>query len=141
MKERMIIIFVAIVAGLLITGVGFVIYQSTIKVNDTPASANTAVTITPTQNEGGLFIRVSEPFHESLTNKRTLVVKGTTNPENIIVVSTNLEDVQGKPSSEGNFSVTIDIDAGANSIVTRAISPDGQSVEDIRTVTYSTEEF
>lgn len=142
MKERLIIIFVAIIAGLFITSAGFFIYQSTKKINDTPTTT-TPISVTPQadQNPEGLFITVSEPKDETLTNKRTLTIKGSTNPENLIVISTNLEDVQIKPSSEGNFSATIDIDAGANEVRTRAISPSGTSVEDIRTITYSTEEF
>ncbi len=142
MKERLIIIFVAIVAGLFITSAGFFIYQSTKKINDTPTTTQT-VTVTPQQNkdESGLFITISEPKDESLTNKRTLSIKGSSNPENLIVISTNLEDIQIKPSRDGDFSATIDIDAGANEIRTRAIAPSGNSAEDIRTVTYSTEEF
>lgn len=142
MKERLIIIFVAIVAGLFITSAGFFIYQSTKKINDTPTTTQT-ITVTPQQNkdESGLFITVSEPKDESLTNKRTLSIKGSSNPENLIVISTNLEDIQIKPSRDGDFSATIDIDAGANELRTRAIAPNGNSVEDIRTVTYSTEEF
>lgn len=141
MKERLIIILVAIVSGLLITGAGFFIYQSTKKVNDAPVAKNSTVTVTPKAQEGQLFVRVSEPTDESLTNKRTLNIKGSTNPENIIVISTNLEDVQGKPTQDGNFSITVDIDAGANEVITRAISPNGDSVQDIRTITYSTEDF
>ena len=82
-----------------------------------------------------------EPEDESLTSKRTLVLKGTTNPENVVIVSTNLEDVEVKPTQEGTFSVTVDIDAGANEVITRAIAANGDSVQDIKTVTYSTEEF
>ncbi len=142
MKERLIIIFVAIIAGLFITSAGFFIYQSTKKTNDTPIAVK-GVTVTPQQQQqnGELFVRVSEPKDEMLTNKRTLSIKGTTNPENLIVISTNLEDVQVKPSQDGNFSVTIDIDAGANQVITRAIDASGNSVQDIRTVTYSTADF
>lgn len=141
MKERLIIILVAVISGLLITGAGFLIYQSTLKVNDKPANANVAISTTPIQGESGVFVKVSEPSDESLTNKRTLVVKGVTNPENVVVISTNLEDVQVKPSSEGNFSVSVDIDAGANPVITRVMSPEGESAQDTRSVTYSTEEF
>ncbi len=142
MKERLIIIFVAIIAGLFITSAGFFIYQSTKKTNDTPI-ATKGVTVTPqqVQENGEIFVRVSEPKDEVLTNKRTLSIKGTTNPGNTIVISTNLEDVQVKPSQDGNFSVTIDIDAGANQVVTRALDSSGNSAQDIRTVTYSTEDF
>lgn len=143
MKERLIIIFVALIAGLFITSAGFFIYQSTKKSNDTPISKKTDSSNQETeqQPQSTLYVKVSEPSDESLTTKRTITIKGTTNPENIIVVSTNLEDIQGKPSSEGNFSVSVDIDAGANAIITRAISPTGASAQDIKTVTYSTEEF
>lgn len=142
MKERLVIIIIAIIAGLFITSAGFFIYQSTKKGNDNIIRKKTTVstnsTISPQSN---LFVKVIEPSDESLTTKRTLSIKGTTNPENIIIVSTNLEDVTGKPTTDGNFSLTVDISAGANVIVTRSISPNGDSVEDKKTVTYSTEEF
>lgn len=141
MKERFIIIIVAIVAGLFITSAGFFIYQSTKKGSDTPLAKKSSTTSTPVHADGTLFVKVSEPNDESLTTKRTLTVKGTTNPDNIIVVSSNLQDIEAKPNQDGNFSLSIDIDAGANEIVTRAIAPDGSTAQDIKTVTYSTEEF
>jgi hypothetical protein len=76
-----------------------------------------------------------------LSEKRTLVLKGTTNADNIVVVSSNLEDVEVKPNQDGDFSVSVDIDAGANPIITRVIAPDGSSAQDIRTITYSTDDF
>src|SRR3989344_3028716 len=142
MKERLVIIIIAIVAGLFITSAGFFIYQSTKKIDDNIIRKKTTVSITSTpQSQTKLFIKVIEPSDESLTTKRTLSIKGTTNPENIVIVSTNLEDVTGKPTTDGNFSLTVDISAGANVIVTRSIAPNGDSVEDKKTVTYSTEEF
>ena len=142
MKERIVIIFIAIIAGLFITSAGFVIYQSTKKNNDAPLPTKTATTKQDeNQPTGKLFVKVAEPKDESLSQKRTLVLKGTTNADNLIVVSSNLEDVEVKPNQEGDFSVSIDIDAGANPIITRAIAPDGSWTQDIRTVTYSTEDF
>jgi hypothetical protein len=140
MKERLVIVVIAIIAGLFITTAGFFIYQSTKKNTDTPvtATADSKPTATPLNS---LYVKVSEPTDESLTEKRTIQVKGTTNPGNVIVVSTNQEDVAGKPTPDGNFSITIDIDAGANQIITRGISPDGETVQDVRTVTYSTDDF
>ncbi len=142
MKERLIIIIVAIISGLFITSAGFFIYQSTKKGNDTPIVKKTAdKNETQTTQSGELFVRVTEPADESLVSKRTLVIKGSTNPDNIIIVSTNLQDVTTKPTQDGNFSVTIDIDAGANEVITRAVAPNGNSTQDIKTITYSTEEF
>ncbi len=142
MKERLIIIIVAIIAGLFITSAGFFIYQSTKKGNDAPIAKQAANTNkNDTSANNSLYVKVQEPADESLTAKRTLVVKGVTNPENLVVVSTNLEDIEAKPTQDGTFSVTIDIDAGANEVITRAIASNGDSVQDIKTVTYSTEEF
>jgi hypothetical protein len=142
MKERFIIIFVAIIAGLFITSAGFFIYQSTKKGDDTPIAKKVKTEEKdPIPTDGSLFIRVTEPNDESLTEKRTLTVKGSTNPDNIIVVSTNLQDVEAKPNQDGEFSVAVDIDAGANELITRAIAPDGSSTQDIKTVTYSTDDF
>lgn len=142
MKERLVIIIVAIIAGLFITSAGFFIYQSTKKDNDTPiAQKKTQSPPSNNQPPGTLFVKVLEPSNESLTQKRTLVVKGTTNPDNLIIISTNLQDVETKPNQDGNFSISIDIDAGANELITRAIAPSGNSTQDIRTITYSTEDF
>lgn len=141
MKERLVIIIIAIVAGLFITSAGFFIYQATKKTADTPGQnigGNAAPTPAP---EDSLYVKISEPADELITNKRTLQIKGATNPTNTIVVSTNQEDITAKPTNDGQFSVTIEIDAGANIVITRAIAPNGDSVEDTRTITYSSEEF
>lgn len=141
MKERLVIIIVAIIAGLFITSAGFFIYQSTKKIEDTPAAKDVSISPTGSQQSETIYVRLTDPKDEALTNKRSISIKGTTNPGNLIVISTNLEDVQVKPTTEGSFSVTIDIDAGANTIITRAISPTGISAQDVRTITYSTEDF
>lgn len=141
MKERLAIIIVAIVAGLFITTAGFFIYQATKKTSDTKVQ-KTATDISPTEiPSDSPYIKIAEPSDEFITTKRTIQIKGSTNPNNTIVISTNQEDVAAKPSSDGQFSVTIEIDAGANTIISRAIAPNGDSVNDIRTVTYSSEEF
>ncbi len=142
MKERLIIIIVAIVAGLFITSAGFFIYQSTKAQYDTPTTQQPTPSIEEEkENPNGVFVRVAEPTDESLTNKRTVVVKGKTNPQNVIVISSNIEDVEVIPSQEGDFTASVDIDANANAIITRALGPDGTSAQDIRTITYSTEDF
>ncbi len=142
MKERFIIIIVAIIAGLFITSAGFFIYQSTKKGNDSPLTKQASSSNSSSdQQNSTLFVRVSTPVDESITAKRTIVVNGTTNPNNLIIISSNLEDVEVKPTQEGAFTASIDIDAGANELVTRAIAPNGESVQDIKTITYSTEEF
>lgn len=142
MKERFVIIIVAVIAGLFITTAGFFIYSATQKGIDDKTSKKTSNVPTPTPlEEGSLYVKISEPADESLADRRTLQIKGTTNPENVIIVTTNQEDIAAKPTSDGAFTVTVDIDAGANVILTRAIGPNGDEVTDRRVVTYSTDEF
>lgn len=142
MKEKIIIIFVALITGLFITSAGFFIYQSTKKgneVDDTPKQA--ANPVPSPQTPDGIFVKVDSPTDETLSATRTINIKGSTNPENTVVISTNLQDATAKPESNGNFSIPIEIAAGANIIITRSIAPDGETAEDTRTVTFSTEEF
>lgn len=142
MKERIIIIFVALIAGLFITSAGFFIYQSTKNSAESEVPADiTQETIPTPSTPDGIFVKIDQPSDESITSNRTVEIIGSTNPENTIIVSTNLNDVTGKPESDGKFAVEVDIAAGANIIVTRSVSPDGESAEDTRTITYSTEEF
>src|SRR6185503_9142963 len=109
------------------TSAGFFIYQSTKKGNDTPISQKTNSTKSQPQTTNSVFVRVTDPSDETLTSKRTVIIKGSTNPNNTLVISSNIEDVEVKPNSEGAFTISIDIDAGANMIITRAISPNGES--------------
>lgn len=142
MKERLIIIFVALIAGLFITSAGFLIYQSTKK--STTKEATKAIsnhTPTPATNTNGIYIEIKEPIDESIATNRTVTIKGKTNPENTVIASTNLQDTTGKADTNGNFTLEIDIATGANVILTRSVAPNGESTEDSRTVTYSTEEF
>lgn len=140
MKERLIIIVLAVVSGLIITTVAFFIYQNFINGSNSAkeSSSNAQITPQPTKN---LLLEISEPADGSLTDNRTISVKGVTNPENVVVVSSNQEDNSGKPSSDGNFSITITIDAGANFLVVRSIAPDGTEIKKEIVITYTTEEF
>jgi len=140
MKERIVIVFIAVALGLLITTIGFFVYQ---QAKSIPQNLVRTLSKTPTQNnpKDTIYLTVDEPQNESLSSKRSIQVKGSTNPDNVIVVSTNIEDVVATPSSGGNFAVTITIDTGANKLFTRAIAPDGKTKEDLRTITFSTEEF
>lgn len=144
MKERIVIVFVAIILGLIITTAGFFIYQTTQQLppdEPTAAQTKTAGASDTNDEESGFFLKVDEPLDESVATTRTIQVKGKTNPDNIIVVSTNQEDATGSPSKDGQFSMSVTIDTGTNKILTRVISPTGEEKIDERIVTYTTEEF
>jgi len=138
MRERILIVFIAIAIGLIVTTLVFFLYQQARSIDNVQDS--TTRSVSPTPNSSHLLI-VDEPQDESLSNKRSIQVKGRTNPENTIVVSTNQEDVAAKPAPDGKFSITITIDTGANIIVTRALTSNGEILSDTRTITFNTEEF
>ncbi|HVZ66697.1 MAG TPA: hypothetical protein VG917_00375 [Patescibacteria group bacterium] len=141
MRERIIIVFIAIAIGLLITTLIYFLYQQTksipnrtskIVLNDNPP------TPTPKSSQ---YLTVDQPNDESISNKRSIQVKGKTNPNSMVIVSTNQEDISAESTSDGNFSVSITIDAGSNKIIVRSISKDGVEAQATRVVTYSTEDF
>lgn len=145
MKERIVIVLIAGVLGLLVTTAGFFIYQSTKTITEERKRDEKPIEIgfgdTNGESKDTTILNVTEPPNESLVDKRTIQVKGKTLPDNTIVVSSNQEDVVGVPKSDGDFSITIAIEAGVNKIITRSISPEGEVTIDEKIVTYSTEDF
>lgn len=142
MRERILIVFIAVAIGLIVTTLIFFLYQQTRTIPKTASSngssGNEKANPTP---QSSSYLSVDQPTNESLLDRRLIQVKGRTHAGDTIIVSTNQEDVVAKPTSEGSFSVSITIDAGTNTITTRSIGPDGEEQQDKRTVTYSTEDF
>lgn len=144
MKERFVIVIIAVTLGLAATTLGFFIYQSTkIIPDDTAQKISTASPKTsPTPMDANrLYIVVDEPKENILTKNRTVQVKGKTNSNNTLIISTNQEDVVAKPSVNGTFSASIAIDAGTNLLITRAIAPNGNEILDQRVISFSAEDF
>jgi len=145
MKERIIIVFVAVIIGLVLTTVGYLIYQSF----QTPSTPSTDTTTTKSEQQTQLsptpdksfFITITEPQPESITDKRTVTISGTTNPGNTVIISSNQDDVVAEPKADGTFSTSITINAGPNVIVARAMNDKGESVEETRVVTFVSEDF
>lgn len=145
MKERIVIVVIAVGLGLFLTTIGFLIYQSTkfkpaVEEEQTTEQQQANQTTQAVEVEKGTLV-ITEPKDEAIVDKRTIKVEGQTEPGNTIVISSNQEDVVATPDKDGKFNASITIDAGTNQIITRAIKPDGTEEEDIRVVTYSTEEF
>lgn len=144
MKEKLLIVFVASVLGLIIATISFYIYQTT---KNTPVNQEVQNPIVKEvksdeeqlTNKGALTI--DEPKAESIFDRRTIEVKGKTLAENTIIVSTNSHDEVVTPASDGKFSVSIDIEVGVNKLITRSIAPTGATTVDERIITFTTEEF
>jgi hypothetical protein len=147
MKERIIIVFVAVIIGLVFTTVGYLLYQSfqtpsTQNANrpNTPSN-NLPFEATPTPDENQLYITISEPTKEAITDTRTISIKGKTNPGNTVIISSNQADVVAEPTADGSFSTTITINAGPNLLIARAIDAQGNETQIEQTVTFVSEEF
>lgn len=145
MKERIVIVIIAIGLGLFLTTIGFLIYQSTkFKPAETettetqPTGTVAGITEVPEEDTG---LTITEPKDEAVLDKRTVKVTGSTDPSYTVVISSNQEDVVATPDSKGKFTASVTIDAGTNELITKAIKPDGTEIKDTRVITYSTEEF
>ena len=145
MKERIVIVFIATILGLLLTTAGYFIYQTAISYSEESKKDDNPINLggkTETQEKEELeALTVTEPKNEEVLDKRTINVKGRTYAENTVIVSTNSEDTVGTPAKDGKFSISVTIDTGVNKITTRSVSPEGEEIIDERIVTYSTEEF
>lgn len=139
MKERIVIIFIAVTLGLLVTTVGFFLYESSKP--SKPVSEGSAQTATKPHPSDEITLTVTAPQNESLTANRTIQVKGKTDPQNTVIVSTNQEDTVVTPTSEGDFTASLTIDAGVNKLTVEAIAPNGNSKKDVRIVSFSTGDF
>lgn len=144
MKERILIVFIAGILGILITTAGFFIYQSAKALPEDTKEKKGPKSSLPDfkpQSKDKSPFTISDPKEEAVVNKRSVEVKGKTDPTATIVVSSNQEDVLATPNMNGEFSATITIDTGVNPLNIQVIMPDGSTYSEVRTVTYSSEEF
>jgi hypothetical protein len=140
MRERLVIVLVAAAIGIIVTTLIFFLYQQTksIPSKSTNISAVNEPAPTPANSQ---YLTIDQPQDESVSDRRSIQIKGRTNPGSTIIVTTNQEDSVAKPTADGNFAVTVTIDAGSNMIVTRSIAANGEEAQDIRVITFTTEEF
>lgn len=138
--ERVILSFIAVVVGILVTGAVFYLYQGTKK---TPSQNTKIITLsqpspTPAQN---VVLSIKSPLDEIVVSKKVVSITGTTENDATVVIVTPVDQEVLTPSESGNFSTTVNIDDGQNFIEITAISPKGQETKMTRTVTFSTEDF
>lgn len=139
MKERIVIIFIAVTIGLILTTFGFFLYESTKPVKkESPKPTTTQKDVT---SHDEILLNVDEPVDEAVTTKRTITVKGKTNPSNTLIISTNQEDTVATPTSSGSFTTTISIDTGINKVIIKAITEDGAEKTVTKTVSFSPDDF
>lgn len=139
-SEKIILSFIAIVVGILVTGGAYYLYQNTKKV---PIENSKTIVISkpsPTPS-AGVFLSIKSPSDQSVISKKVVSIQGSTDKEATVVIVTPVDQQVLNPSSSGDFSTTVNIDDDQNFIEIIAISPEGEETRVVRTVTFSTEDF
>ena len=135
-KERIILAFVAIIAGLAIASSVFYFYQQN-KSGEEPAAPSPS-TSAP-NGKTILEIETPEPF--SVTDKKTIEVKGKTVPHALIVLTTNTEDFVLEARDDGSFAKQILLGENENVLTITSYPENETSKTKELIVTYTTEEF
>lgn len=138
--ERVVLSFIAALIGLLVAGVIFYIYQST-KTVSAPKNQNETAIQQQKPAQQNIFLTLSKPTDESVVGSKVVEVTGKTKPDATVIILTSLDEKVVSPSSDGNFSTTVNIDDGENIIEITAIAKTGEEQKITRTVTFSTEQF
>lgn len=139
--EKVIISFVAVIIGIIAAGVAFYFYQST-KTITPPKITKTPVALSPSPApDNSFFLAIDTPKDEDVVEKKTVTISGKTIPDAFVIISTPLGEEIITPSKSGTFSTTTTIEDGSSIIEIIAIAPDGKEQKQIRTITFSTENF
>jgi hypothetical protein len=139
-KEKLILSFIATLFGLLVAGIAFYFFQ----IAKTPSNnVTTTVSIaSPTPAAiPSISLTVDKPVDEEIVNNRILTVSGKTQSNAVVTVITDSSNDVITPDANGNFSTTVNLDDGQNSLEVISIAPNGESMTIKKTVTYSQEDF
>lgn len=137
-KERTILAFIAIAAGLIIASSLFYFYQKSAsnKTGNPPSPSPTE-----TLSNSKAMLEVDNPQHESITDQKTTDVKGKSQPGALIVVTTDAEDFVLQADNDGTFTRRVDLSEDENLLTITAYTDSGVSEVKEIAVTYTTEEF
>jgi hypothetical protein len=137
MKTVTIILFIILLVA---SGIGLATYMKN-KEKVTTAMTTTDTTITPTSDIGTpeptvkvqqITLLVSSPANGITVTSPTVVIKGKTIPKADVFVN----DSQTTADAQGNFSVTLTLDEGENTVVVAANDADGNFAEQELIITY-----
>jgi len=138
--EKIVLSFIAVLVGILVTGVAFYIYQSTRTVTPTDLKVTPKNPPTPTLPAPNA-LSIDSPADQSVSDKKTITISGHSTPDSVIVVNKDDSDTVITPARNGDFNTTTTLDDGQNRIEITAIAPNGDETVVTRTVTFSTETF
>lgn len=140
-KEVLVAIIIGFVLGLVIT-FGVITANRAMKGSAPQEEAGPTVTVelTPTPTPA-FFLTLSSPENNSISDKEEIEVSGSTSPGAIIVILYQEGETILETDEEGKFSTEITLAGGANEIKISAYDQEGNEVEKIVNVVYSTAEI
>lgn len=108
----------------------------------TPTTSPTQTTPTlpsPTISTISSTLVINSPPNNSVVNSAKIELKGTTDPNNLVLVRTPLKTAIATADNNGNFIIDVELDSGLNPISVASVDPDtnNQSTTQIY-LTYST---
>lgn len=139
--EKIVISFIASLIGILAAAGAFYFYQTTKVI---PQSDIKNITLSPKPEPSpnpSIFLTVDLPINEEVTDKKIIAVNGTTSPDAVVIVTSGVSDQIITPTTNGAFSTTITLDNDENEITVTAVSPTGEEITLVKTVTVSSETF
>lgn len=137
-KERLILAFVAIAAGLIVASSIFYFYQNKRAPSVFPNQPSQA---TPSATNGRPVLEVINPQDESITDSKTIEITGKSQPKALIVINANSNDYVVTAEDDGTFTQKIALADLENIISITAYTENGVSETKELTIIYSTEEF
>lgn len=139
-KEKAVLSFVAVFIGLVVAGIAFYIFQLTKTLP--PQKTRTETVQAPTQTpKSTLFLTITEPNDEQVMDRKVVKIAGKTSPDALVVLLTKSDHDVIKPTSQGDFSTTLNIENGVNLISITAIGSNGEEKTVMRTLSFTTEDF
>lgn len=94
-----------------------------------------------TRKPVGVSLNISSPDDNILIFSPDLLVQGKTNPEAVILVTTDNNDQTINVGPDGSFSTTLKLKEGVNNLLISAFDSLGNSQVEKRTIYYSTDQL
>ncbi len=147
-RELVLAIGLGAILGFGLTGSYFTLkkYQNSspaptpsIAVSPIPSNNNPS-TIQPTKepDSAPATLTIDSPSPDSVVNNSKVTIKGSFQPNSNILIFTPIDGYQIKTDSSGNFSSSIEIESGFNTIYISALDPQNNQTDSQLNITYTT---
>ena len=145
-KELSLAVIFGLLIGFGLTGTFYFVKQNNNKHKNTPnivvpspapESKNTSK-LSPTPVLSTTNLEISSPQNNDIVSTSKITIKGITTPNSFIVITTPTKNYQTEASSQGDFSQSIDLEPGLNSINLTALDKNDLESHNEILITYST---